>query len=225
MNFFWYAASGFNVEWAWFFSLISGEQLEAGAAVLVAVLGADLGEDAGHRLGADPPVHRSDRAVAAFALPDVGVILLLSGAAEQPGTGELLDPDRQAVLHLAGLDGHDRGAQRSGSGRAGVGHVVDRDAGLADLLLQLLPDSGVGRHQVPGGDDADVGHRHAGIGERAGRGLGREVDSVFVGMLAEFGHPDAEDPDVVASAHRATPYICGSSGRWFEAEADRLGSC
>ena len=42
-----------------------GEELEARAAVLVAVLHADLGEDARHDLGADAAVDRGDRAVAA----------------------------------------------------------------------------------------------------------------------------------------------------------------
>ena len=119
-----------------------GEQLEARAAVLVAVLHADLGEHAGHRLGADAPVdrrrpRRSGRAAStcfasSFAAPP---------PAEQAGAGQLLDADREAHVALAGLDRHDRGAQRGGAGGAGVGHVVDGDAGLADLLLQLLADA------------------------------------------------------------------------------------
>ena len=36
------------------------------------------------------------------------------------------------------------------------------------------------------------------------RGLGGEVDGVLVGVLAELGHRDAEDPDVVAG-HRLMP--------------------
>ena len=47
VNPFWYCASGFSVECAWFFSRDLGELLEADAAVLVAVLHADLGEHAG----------------------------------------------------------------------------------------------------------------------------------------------------------------------------------
>ena len=45
------------------------EQLEARAAVLVAVLHADLREHAGHRVGADAAVDRGDRAVAAARRP------------------------------------------------------------------------------------------------------------------------------------------------------------
>ena len=74
----------------------------------------------------------------------VGSQLVLVGGflalppAEQAGAGELLDADGQAHVALAGLDGHDRGAQRGGTGGARVRHVVHGDAGLADLLLQLL---------------------------------------------------------------------------------------
>jgi hypothetical protein len=83
---------------------------------------------------------------------------------------------------------------------AGVGDVVDGDAGLADLLLQLLAEPAGAAEQVAGGEDAHVPHRHAltGVGERAEHRLGPEVDGVLVGVLAELGHVDAEDPDVVA---------------------------
>ncbi len=118
-----------------------GEQLEAGAAVLVAVLHADLGEHAGHRLGADPAVERTDRAVAAVRLPLVAVALGHAATAEQADTGQLLDADRQTHVDLAGLDRHDRGAQRGGARGARVRDVVGRDAGLADLLLELLGDA------------------------------------------------------------------------------------
>ena len=118
-----------------------GEQLEARAAVLVAVLHADLGEHAGHGLGADAAVDRGDRAVAARRRPRRGLSLLAGAAGEQAGAGQLLDADGQAHVALAGLDRHDRRAQRRGAGGAGVGHVVDGDAGLADLLLQLLADA------------------------------------------------------------------------------------
>ena len=49
----------------------------------------------------------------------------------------------EAHVALAGLDGHDRRAQRGGARGARVGHVEDRDAGLADLLLELRADAGV----------------------------------------------------------------------------------
>ena len=141
VNRFWYAASGFSVECAWFFSEILREQLEVDAAVLVAVLHADLREHAGHRLGADPAVDRRDRAVAARRLSMSAESRLAPAAREQPGARQLLDADREADVGLARLDRHDRGAQRGRAGRARVGDVVDGDAGLADLLLQLLADA------------------------------------------------------------------------------------
>ncbi len=116
---------------------------------------------------------------------------------EQAGAGELLDADGEAHVALAGLDRHDRRAQRGGAGGAGVGHVVDGDAGLADLLLELLADAAAA-HQVAGGQHAHVLHRHAAVGQRGERGLRGQVDDVLVGVLAELGHVDAEDPDVVA---------------------------
>src|SRR6185436_17381847 len=124
-----------------------GEQLEAGAPVLVAVLHADLGEDARHGVGADAAVGRGDGAEAALRLPLLAVLLGLPAATEEARAGELLDADREAVVDLTGLDGHDRRAQRGGTGRTGVGDVVDRDAGLADLLLQLLAEAAA-THQV-----------------------------------------------------------------------------
>ncbi len=107
-------------------------------------------------------------------------------------------------IGLAGLHSHDRRPQRGGAGGAGVGDVVDGDAGLADLLLQLLADPGAGVHQVAGGEHADVGHRDTAVGECVCRRLCGEVDGVAVGVLAELGHVDAEDPDVVAGAHCVT---------------------
>ena len=117
-----------------------GEQLEVDAAVLVAVLHADLREHARHRLGADAAVDRRDRAVAALRRPRVGV-LAARAAGEQARARELLDADREAHVALAGLHRHDRGAQRGRAGRARVGDVVDGDAGLADLLLERLADA------------------------------------------------------------------------------------
>src|SRR6185295_15354606 len=77
-----------------------------------------------------------------------------------------------------------------------------RDAGLADLFLQLLADCGVGRHETAGGEHADVLHGHAAVGQRTHGRLGGQVDGVAVEVLAELGHVDPEDPDVVS--HQAT---------------------
>jgi hypothetical protein len=88
-------------------------------------------------------------------------------------------------------------AQRRGAGGAGVGHVVHGDAGLADLLLELLADRARAAHQVAGGEHAHVLHRDAAVGEGAEGGLGSEVEDVLVLVLAELRHRDAEDVDVV----------------------------
>src|SRR3546814_3662130 len=119
-------------------ALVTGVQTCA-LPIFVAVLHADLGEHAGHGVGADATVGAGDGAVAALGLEDLA--LALGGAAgEEAGARELLDAHGEAHVALAGLDRHDRRAQRRGARGAGVGHVVDGDAGLADLLLQLLAD-------------------------------------------------------------------------------------
>ena len=194
----------------------AGEELEAGTAVLVAVLHADLREDAGHRVGADASVDRGDRAVAAPAVS----IPCRRGCRrrQQARTGELLDPDREAHVALAGLDRHDRRAQRRRAGRARVRDVVDGDAGLADLLLQRLADPEPAAHEVARGEHADVGHRRSGVGERALRGFSRQVDGVLVGALPELRHVDPEDPDVQSLI---VVSLLLRRDR-FEAEPDRL---
>src|SRR5262249_4730309 len=78
-----------------------------------------------------------------------------------------------------------------------VGDVVHGDAGLADLLLQLLPERAPS-HQVAGGEDADPLDGHAAIAQRTPGRLGGEVDGVLVRVLPELRHVDAEDPDVFA---------------------------
>ena len=65
---------------------------------------------------------------------------------------------------LIAMHGH---PQRGGAGGAGVGHVVDGDAGLAQLLLDHLPDRQRAAHEVAGADDAHVLHGHAAVGQRA----------------------------------------------------------
>ncbi len=92
---------------------------------------------------------------------------LSTPAREQAGTRELLDPKGQSHVALAGLDRHCSDPQGGGSRGTGVGHVVDGDAGLSELLLELLADAGVGRHQVARTDDAHILHGHPTIGECA----------------------------------------------------------
>jgi hypothetical protein len=105
------------------------------------VLHPDLGEDRWGRVGADVALEHGDRATAAGRLPRATTVVGLAGrAGQQTGAIEHLGTDGEPHVALPGLDRHDRGTQRGGTGRAGVDHVVDGDAGLADLLLQLLAD-------------------------------------------------------------------------------------
>ena len=78
-------------------------------------------------------------------------------SAEETGPGQLLDPDGQAVVALAGFDRHDRSPEGGRPGGAGVGHVVDGNARLADLLLQVLAD--LAAHEVAKPQDSHVFHR------------------------------------------------------------------
>ena len=137
VNTFWYCASGFSVECAWFFSRDLGELLEADAVVLVGVLHAGLPEHRRHRARAEPAVDRHDPAVATLGLVTCWRPLRAALPAEQAHLAHLLHADREADVGFAGLD------RRGSTVRTAVApvahaltHVVDRDAGLADLLLR-----------------------------------------------------------------------------------------
>jgi hypothetical protein len=179
------------------------EQLEARAAVLVAVLHAHLCEHTWHRLGADAAVDRSNRAVATLRRPRVRIVLART-AREQTCARELLDADREPVVAFARLHRHDGGAQCGGAGGTCVGHVEHRNAGLADLLLQLLADPRGGVHEVARREHAHLAHRDASVRERGARRLRREIDGIAVGVLAELRHVDPQDPDVV-TCHSGSP--------------------
>ena len=208
--------SGLGVERGvrWFFTQTLANMLEGGAVVAVAVLHADVGEHAGHGLGADVAVDRGDRAVAPVGASAPSPA---RRRREQPRARQLLDADGQAVVALAGLHRHRRDAQGGGAGGAGVGDVVDGDAGLADLLLELLAACRPRAHEVARGEHAHVLHLDATVGERAERRLGREVDHVEVGVLAELGHVDPKDPE----CHLKKTW---STSQRLEAEADGLGA-
>ena len=120
-----------------------GELLEADAVVLVRVLHARLREHAGHQAGAEQTLDLHHRAVAATRLVDLAAAVTLAARAEQAALAHLLDTDRETHVGFAGLDREQHRAQRGRAGRARVGDVVDGDAGLADLLLQLLADAGL----------------------------------------------------------------------------------
>ena len=119
--------------------------------------------------------------------------------------GPLVDADGEAAVHLTGLHRHGGHSQGCGTGGARVGHVVDGNARLADLLLQRLADPAGPAHEVSGADHTDVLHGHAAIGERARDRLGREIQGVLVRVLPELGHVNSKNPKVVC--HRFPPRV------------------
>ena len=196
VNRFEYAASGFSVLCAWFFSLILANSSKSAPPYLWPYSMPIWAKVPGIASVPDASVGGGDGAVATLRRPHLAVGLGRAAATEQAGAGELLDADGDAHVALAGLHRHDDRAQRRGAGGARVRHVVDGDAGLADLLLDLLADA-ARSHQVAGGHDAHLAHRDAAVGERAHGGFGGEVDDVLVGVLAELRHRDAQDVHVL----------------------------
>ena len=61
------------------------------------------------------------------------------------------------------------GPDRGGPGGAGVGHVVDGDAGLADLLLEALAEHVRRLHEAAHGQHLHVVDGGAGVGQGAER--------------------------------------------------------
>ena len=153
------------------------EHLERGATVLVAVLHAHLGEGAGHVVGADASVGAGDRTVATTRCP----LLRCAGGTrtQQADARELLDADSEAHVGLPGLDRHDGGAQCGGTRGTRVRDVVHRDAGLADLLLDLLADAALA-HEATRCEDSHVRHGDSAVLEGSHCGFRSEVDGVLV---------------------------------------------
>src|SRR3954451_24553560 len=170
-----------------------GELLEAHAVVLVRVLHAGMAEHRGHGARAEPTVDRHDAAVATLGLVLVGPAARRVPG-EEPHLAHLLGADGEAEVGHARRDLKVRGAHRGGTGRARVHDVVDRDAGLADLLGDLLADAAHVEH-APGRQDLHVEDGDAGVVERVERGLRGQVDHVLVGIAADLGHRGAEHPD------------------------------
>ena len=174
-----------------------GELLEADSVVLVGVLHAGLRERARHQARAEDALDRADGAIPARGL----VRLVLPGrrGTEQAELAHLLQADGQPDAGLAGLDGHRRDAERGRAGRAGIRDVVDRDAGLADLLLDPLPDA-VGVIQAARRQDVRIEDRQARVRQGSGRSLAAKVDQVLVLVAHELGHRHADDPQRVGHA-------------------------
>ena len=115
---------------------------EAHPVVLVGVLHPSLGEHPGHRFGAQHSVDPHHGSVTARRLVDPP--LLLGCAGQQAHLAHLLDSHREPHVCLSGPYRQVDSSQSGGTGGAGVGHVVDGDAGLADLLLEPLAHAGTG---------------------------------------------------------------------------------
>jgi hypothetical protein len=83
--------------------------------------------------------------------------------------------------------------------------VVERDAGLADLLLDLLAE-GVRLELAAHRHHLQVPHGRAGVAQGAEGRLHAEVHDVAVEVPAERRHRRADDPQVVAAGHRSPSY-------------------
>src|SRR6202045_3070228 len=118
------------------------ELLEADAVVLVRVLHSRLREHTRHQARAEHALNAHYRAVTPAGLEHLAVTPRLAGRAEQTLLAHLLHADCKTHVGLAGLDREVHGANRGRTGRARIGDVVDRDAGLPDLLLDALPHAG-----------------------------------------------------------------------------------
>src|SRR5258708_27528189 len=145
--------------------------------MLVGIFHAGLGEGAGHQAGAEDPLDRPDRAVSPGRL--VWLVLLSWLGTEQAELAHLLQSDRKADACLASLYGPRGYAERGRARGAGVGHVVNRDAGLPNPLLAPLADP-VPVVQAACRQDVRVEDRKAGIGQRGSRCLTAQVDEVLV---------------------------------------------
>jgi hypothetical protein len=159
----------------------------------VEILHADLGENTRHQVGTDAALDTCHGTQTATGRPSVAVGRAPRTAAEQPSASELFGSHGEAEVGLTGLDRQDHGAQSGGPGGTRVRHVVDGYAGLAHLLLQRLPKTGVAQ-KVAGSDDLDLPHRNVGVGQgRPGR-LCSQAHHIRFGMFAELGHVDTENP-------------------------------
>ncbi len=156
-----------------------GELLECGA-VVAHVLHAGLAEDGGHEAGADDALGGD---APAAALP----------GAEEAHLAHLLGADGDGDIVGAGGDGHVGFAEGGGAGGAGVSDIDDRDAGLADLLEDALPDHRVRLVEVAGHEDLDVLHGGAGVLQGEEAGLRGQLLHALLRVAAELDHAYPND--------------------------------
>jgi hypothetical protein len=117
------------------------------------------------------------------------------------GVGELLGAERERDVGGAGLNRVERKVRRGRARRAGVLAVDHRLALQPRSVEHDLPtDHLLSREQAFGGvgevDRVDLVGAAAGVGQRAGHGLGGQHAQALVGELAERRHVRAGDVDV-----------------------------
>ena len=188
----------------------AGEEFEVSTVVgmLVQVFHADLREHARHHVGAELALETRHGAVTTRGCPFVGRCATETGT-EHACTRKLFDTNGETHIAFARLDRHDHGTKRGCTSCTRIRDVEHRDAGLANLLLQLLTDSCSSTHEVASSEDAHVFDGDATVGERSKRSLGSKIDNVLVRMLSELGHVDAENPNVIV-CHCQSPQLTGS---------------
>ena len=188
----------------------TGEEFEVSAVVgmLVQVFHSDLREHAGHHVGAELAFETRHCPVSTGGCPFVGRCATETGT-EHAGTRKLFDANGETHIAFARLDRHDHGTKRGCTSCTRIRNVEHRDAGLANLLLQLLANTCRSTHEVSSGEDAHVMNGHTAISESSQRSFCCEINDVFVRMLSELGHVDAENPNVIV-CHGHSPQLTGS---------------
>jgi len=134
-------------------------KLLKGGAVITRVLHAGLGKNAGHDARPQQALFRDS---------------LGATRAAQQATAHLLNTNRQHDVVDASLHPHPGLAKGGGTGRAGVGHVDHRYAGLTDLLQNALAYHAACLPEVAAPRGLYVAHVQARVVERQQRRLGSQ---------------------------------------------------
>ena len=179
-----------------------GELLKAHSIVFVGVPHAGLGEHARHGLGAQDSIDGRHRPVATRRLVDIG--LVLGSTPEKAHLAHLLHTKGQAHFGLASLDGQVDGPDGRGPCGTSISHVVDGNAGLADLLLDPLTHPGLLK-QCPCGQDIHVVDGHPAVSQCIDAGLRGKVHGIQVRIPAESGHARSKHPHCIA--HRVLLFL------------------
>ncbi len=167
-------------------------ELLGGGAVLAHVLHAHLGEDGGH--GARAQISLRGKATAVGVLPP---------AAQEAHLAHLLTAYSHGQVVGAGGDGHVRLADGGGAGGAGVGHVHDRDAGLADLVEDALAHHGAGLIEVAAHQELHVFEADAGIVAGQQHRLSSQFVHELLRVASELHEPHADDRYL---SHATSPF-------------------